>query len=177
MGNFLYLNDKEKRIFTSIIFLICRLRLVKATDIIKIAALLEDDSFRGVFTISDFTASYYNTMSGKEHRDLIVTCSEPITSNLLTFYLRKDSYLQENINKYILNCASNGLLTKWTNEYIDKRYINVPQLKIPQVMTLDQVLGIFYICFCLHAIALIVFLLELFSPKFKCFRKFFNVIE
>lgn len=153
---------------------IFRLKSSKDFDSYETFSYLREDSFRGVFVISDITAAYYNTMLIRSRKNIIQLSKEKITTVLLAFYLKKHSYLASTIDEYFMRLASNGLLTKWTNDYRDQKFMNCRADKAPQILTLDHVYGIFIICFGLYAISAIVLLLEILSRRINFIRRMFG---
>lgn len=153
---------------------IFRLKSSSDYDSYETISHLGEDSFRGVFVISDLTAAYYNTMLIRSRQNIILLSKDKITTVLLAFYLKKHSYLASRIDEYFMRLASNGLLTKWTNDYRDQKFLNFRADKAPQILTLDHVCGIFIICFGLYVISAIVLLLEILSRRINFIRRMFG---
>lgn len=138
---------------------------------------LKDISFRGVIIIRDISALYHNTILNRDSNNFISISKEKISTTLLVFYLRKHSCLTAAFNKHLLKMISSGLIGRSVKEYRDMKYLYVRRDKAPKVLLLDQVVGVFLLCFGLYAIALFVFLLEMVSIRIVIIRKCLDIVR
>lgn len=92
----------------------------------------------------------------------------------LVIFLHRQSCLTEEINRYILNFGSSGLLDKWMREFVDESYLTQKIVSSPKKLEFEQLLG----CFELLAIGFIIsgtaFVLEVLSNCFFKIRNRFN---
>lgn len=85
---------------------------------------------------------------------------EYITSSYVTIFMEEQSGLRENMNEAVLHFMENGLLSKWMSDYsfpVNKRK---KEEKIPQQLTLNQMIGVFIISGALYVVASSVFVFE-----------------
>lgn len=123
--------------------------------------LLKDPTLTAVYTVSQIRATYYNMLHRKDPDAAVVMAKQRLALFPIVFYLRKHSCLTEPINVQLTNIASSGLMKYWMNQYNDAKYTRIRNVRIPQILTLQQIQGIFYIYAVLHAVALVTFVIEI----------------
>lgn len=131
--------------------------------------MLYNENFPGVFVTSETMVGYFNMQNYQ--RGIVDSSKEKIFSLPFAMYLKKHSCLTSTIDGHVQRLASNGFLAHWWKKYQDTRFLKNRLTKTPQILTMDQIQGIHYICFYLHIISIIIFLLELCSIKCKVLRR------
>lgn len=127
------------------------------------------------YLATDFTFSYTNLLSGGHFKELAATAPDGIDTAFQSIYFAKQSSLAAPINWHIANLHSNGMFTRWRIEYSDP-YLYSRIRKMPQILTMDQAEGIFYVCGSLHALAVLIFALELLSLRLAIVARIFSRI-
>lgn len=128
---------------------------------------LKDPSFRGIYTVSEIKAGYYNKLQRHDTESYVSISKQRLMMVPIVFHLRKHSCLTAPINNRLEKLVNSGLMEHWVDEYRDAKYSTVRKIRTPQTLTMDQIKGIFYICAALHATALIVFVVEFLAHKFS----------
>lgn len=62
---------------------------------------------------------------------------------------------------HVLNLASNGLTKHWGDKYRDEKYKKIQRHRVPEKLTLPQLIGIFYVCAVLYSLSFLVFVVEI----------------
>lgn len=95
----------------------------------------------------------------------VIVSKQRIAMFPIVLYLRKHSCLTEPINDRLRRIINGGLMEHWINKYRDVKYTRIRTIRTPQILTMEQIQGIFYICAVLHAIALVTFIIEVVIQK------------
>lgn len=138
--------------------------------------ILLNSEFNGAVLTTDVGISYYNmqhfTTTG-------VVSSTKDRMFLLPFciFFRKHSCLTEPITNQINRYTNSGLLEHWTSKYFQTRFVKVKAEEFenqqPQRLNIKQLLGGFIISSILLVAAVVVFLFEIMSKKFRFLTKLF----
>lgn len=112
-----------------------------------------------VYTTTDISIGYFNMLSKGTLSDIVPVSKQQIITAFLTLIMRKNSCLTPSFDSLIDKVVTHGFIRKWINE------IRMPlsmqkKKKLPQILTLNQVQGIFYICGVLYVVATVVFIWE-----------------
>lgn len=95
----------------------------------------------------------------------------------LVIFMHRLSCLTEEINRYILNFGSNGLLNKWMEEFVDNSYLKEKIVILPKRLEFNQLLGSFEVLGIGLTLSAITFVLEVFSNCFLRLKKAINWIN
>ncbi|CRK90109.1 CLUMA_CG003827, isoform A [Clunio marinus] len=118
-----------------------------------------DASFKAAHALSYLELIYKNqqNMSGLQ----LHICKEFLTSNIpVVVYTRKKFYLLNALNKKLDILKAAGLTEYWNFQPINKRLLTLKEIELPKVLTLNHMLGSFYILFLGILISFAVFMLE-----------------
>lgn len=112
--------------------------------------------------------SYFNSKSIK-HGNYIQMMENRFCFMPLTIYFRKNSFLSPLIGDTILDLTTNGLMGKWTKNYLRSNLLRPQNIKKifqePRKLTFIQIQGAVIICGCLHLIAICIFVCEIIFKK------------
>lgn len=117
------------------------------------------------YTTTQIMIDYYHNLGRGQLDKMIPIAEEHIPMTMLTIYLEEQSALREKIEVIIPRFIAHGMQTKWMRDYGIMVEMHSKRDKIPQQLTLNQVLGVFIISGGLYILALIVFVTELFSKR------------
>ena len=135
---------------------------------------LQNPHFKGAMpTTLDFVLDY-----NKHHmKNFTEVLKEYLFVQRYCIYFRKNSYLVHRVNEIIGSLQTNGIISRWERQSIDKRYLNRPSVpKRPKTLNLDQVMGGICIYFIGLGISLLIFLLELVSLKITSLKNMYEWI-
>lgn len=110
---------------------------------------------RAVYVTGKETQSYYNKFA-TEH---IPLSKDRLWTAYLHFFMPKTSCFRSPFNGILRKFVQHGLVQKWINDYAatGSKMNNRDQ----QILKLEHIQGIFYICFGIYFVAFVVFLMEL----------------
>jgi hypothetical protein len=111
---------------------------------------------------------YLNKINAKNFTYRV--CNDKLFTINNGILFQKNSYLIDAFDLAISHLQSNGLLNYWIKKYIDSNYYNVKDAKdarMPEKLTLSQLLGSFQMWFCGMIIASIAFMLEIIYFKIQ----------
>lgn len=123
----------------------------------------KDAYINTVYTTNDYSIAYYNHISRGLLNDMVPVSNKKIFTLSTTAYSAKHSCLLRFANEYIEQLLAHGLVAKWSNDHSSLKQGKTTHERAPEVLTLNQILGIFYICMGLYAMAIVIFAMELFS--------------
>lgn len=123
-----------------------------------------------VYTTTDPVIAYYNKISHGELNKMVPVSNKKVLMVMATMYFRKHSCLVPTMNEHVGRFLAHGFVSKWLHDNGFKLRKSKNERE-PQILTLDQVLGLFYICIGLYIISILLFIGELIA--FKC-GKYFN---
>lgn len=106
---------------------------------------------------------YYNQISSKISR--FVICKEVFMTIPIVLYAVKDFYLLDSLNDKIKMLKASGLIDKWHYHNIKKNFIKTDTTKIPEVLTVQNLMGCFQLLFFGCIFGQVVFTLECFLKK------------
>lgn len=95
----------------------------------------------------------------------------------LVIFMHRQSCLTEEINRYILDFGSNGLLDLWMHEFIDRSYLKERVVTAPKNLEIVQLLGSFELLAMGLSLSLIAFLLEVLSNHNYRLRKVLSYVN
>ena len=83
----------------------------------------------------------------------------------------------DSTNQVIQDLQTNGIMSKWEKESINKKYLKAPEpTKEPRRLDLGQLMGGLIMFVVGWAVGILFFILEIISLKVKIVRKFINFI-
>lgn len=136
-------------------------------------------SFRGVVFDYLIRTLYFNEMNYKNFTYNI--CKQRFLPSFIVFYMRKNFYLAEDLNKHIGSMKSSGLIVHYVSKYLGKTKSKAKNTQIaPSPMTLNQLEGVFQIWVYCSAFTLLVFACEFictFLQNKMCLRTYPIEIE
>lgn len=130
---------------------------------------LRDVAFHGIYTVSHIKANYYNMLHRNNSEARVTVTKQRLAMLPIVLYLRKHSCLTAPIDVYLQRILRSGLMEHWMNMYRDFEYTRFRMARTPQILTMAQIQGIFYICAGLYALALLVLAWEIAFAKFQFF--------
>lgn len=127
------------------------------------------DWYKAVFITSDVAKGYYNKMSMDSFIESIPLSKQKLWTAYLTIHMQKTSCFRKPFSDLITKFHQHGLVRKWVLDYTVTNYkLND---KRPQVLRLEHIQGIFYMCFGLYVVACLIFLCEVYWQHFQMYRK------
>lgn len=144
-------------------FFVFRLMLFKG-DMGKLPAF-RSELTNAVYVTSDISMAYFNKLSRGRQNDLVPLSKEKLWTAYLTIFLHKQSCLTASFNPAIEKFTEHGFFTKWTKDYTVAN--GMRNIDAPQILMLHQIQGIFHLCAGLYILAIIVFLVEIISVKWR----------
>ena len=100
-----------------------------------------------------------------------------VNEQQIGFYFVKHSYLVDRFNEYILTFQQAGLLLKWKEWYNFEYFVtttkSVTAYDKVLLINLEHLLGFFTVMLLLHALAAVLFGLEMLSKRLKWLQRFF----
>lgn len=93
-------------------------------------------------------------------------CKESMFTTPIVIYSVKNFQLLDAFNENLEVFHTAGLIPFWRSQYLDDKLLNVKKAKHPKVLTLQHLIGCFYILFFGLFISLICFLFEMFLISF-----------
>lgn len=126
-------------------------------------------------TVMDFVTYYVATEM--DYRNALQILPINVNVQQIVFYFAKHSYLNQRINEYILRFQEAGFLEMWrdwTNyDYRVTRRDGDASIYDQELMVnLKQLNGFFFVIIFLHLIAIVVFVLEMLSTRYKWLNEF-----
>lgn len=135
--------------------------------------LLHDQNIDGVALSQDLSQRAFN-LQNSPHRRLAFTKDRLFMYSPI-FLLRKKSMLTGIFDEQIVTLQETGLIEFWTEKYIDHRSINKKHRE-PSTLRIENIAAAFEICAAMHLISFIVFILEIFSMKYRCVKCFLDYL-
>lgn len=126
----------------------------------------KDSSFKGAFGRSLTRTLYANQKSPESERNII--CNDVVSTIPVVILLQKDSHLLDAFHEKIEILNAAGLIEFWKYRHEEHRESE----KQPELLTIEQLLGCFYIWIFGNSVSLLVFFYEMLK-KFKQTRKMF----
>lgn len=116
------------------------------------------------------TARYFNKLCGES---IFKPMKNPIAYSSITFYCRKHHFITSKLNEVLQNLISTGHIEFWnkpfrTMQFMDEEKRNGKRL--PDVLSLQHLKGIFVVAGVLHLIAIFVFTVESMSERVPFLR-------
>uniref|UniRef100_A0A3F2ZEM3 Putative ionotropic receptor ligand binding domain-containing protein n=1 Tax=Phlebotomus papatasi TaxID=29031 RepID=A0A3F2ZEM3_PHLPP len=133
--------------------------------------------FKAAVVTPALIAAYMNEKHIKDNIRYRIS-KERIIQLYICIYMRKYSYLKEPFDKELWKYMESGLIHRWSSIYYNYKFLKEPPVrKIPKPLCLDQLTGIFMAFVILIGFSFFIFLLEVFSQKSGCVRKFCNFVN
>lgn len=133
-----------------------------------IVPLLLNSKNKYALLASEDHVAYWNKQGYP--RIFFEVCEQKATPINLCMYLPKTSCLTAEINKYIFDFNSNGLMQIWKHIYIDKSYLQKKILNTePKTLTMEQLVGAYYLFFNGLIAATLCFFVEILIKILKRF--------
>lgn len=112
------------------------------------------------------------------HRSVIRELPIDIKEQKIGFYLPKHSFLIDCFNDYVLRLHASGLLEMWklwtNSEYkVSEKTVSASGYNEALMINLQQIGNFFIFILICHIISIVLFVLEMLSPKCKWLQKFF----
>ncbi|XP_059619128.1 uncharacterized protein LOC132263401 [Phlebotomus argentipes] len=149
----------------------------ESRDIERLRIKTLDRSFKGAMIGTEFALSYLNQkffLKGiKYHSVRHETILYPVS-----MVMQKYSHLVQAFDTELWKFKENGLVSKWTSEFYDSKFVKPqPDQGLQKPLIFRQLHGIFLIYIVMIGFSFLVFLLELFSGRFTLLRRFFNFLN
>jgi hypothetical protein len=119
-----------------------------------------DENFKAGYEQSLLRALYFNQLNPP-----IYICKEVFMTIPEVFYVKKDYFLLDELNRKIEMLKASGLIEFWSFHNINKEMMNVQETKFPKVLKLRQFKGSFNILLIGLGISFVVFVYE--NVKFR----------
>lgn len=148
------------------------MRIIGRSEIAGVRENILDAEFKGALLSSEEHVAFSNK-AGFPDKFFHHTNEVFFVFNLVIF-LHRQSCLTEEINRYILNFGSNGLLDKWMREFVDDSYLNERIVSTPKKLEFEQLLGSFELLAIGLALSGIVFVFEVLSKFSSRLRTLIN---
>lgn len=145
-------------------FLYFRAVLIDATQKVNFFETFDRDD---VPNLAIFTTSAQVAYYRKFHKNSKVNVArESIFINPISIYLRKNSYLTHTMDEEIMVYLSSGLIKNWVSYFADETYIRYKRMQMePSTLKVNQINGIYELCFAVFLIGFTVFICEVLSQR------------
>lgn len=124
-----------------------------------------ENSDTAIMSISQIV-DYYNLLHFPKTQ--VLKTKQYVQSMPFCMYFRKHSSLEKPFNQQINLYSSSGLIVTWAEQFKKPSYKS--ERMEPKALSLDQIIGLLIICFCLIAASVIMFIFELMSNNHETVR-------
>lgn len=145
-----------------------RASLMDYVDFNKELKKIKQPNFEGVFLTTKAHLAYRNF---KTHPYYLDYAPEPLFSLNIVIYLQKDSCLKRTFDDLLVHLISSGLINKWASKWINQEYLDEPETKKLEKLSLQQLEGAFQLLISGLTMALIAFIVEICMSKFTNLKK------
>lgn len=141
--------------------------IIKLDQVEHYSLMTLDENFKGVVFQYITVALYRNQRNFKEFT--LKICSEPLMTNHLIFYFRKDFYLIDEVNDRIGIMKSSGIVEYFISKYADKKFsqVNTENSAGPSKLELHHFEGVIQMWTFGLTISFVSFLIELLMARLK----------
>ena len=156
-------------------FYIFRAIIISSSEFRSYSEKLLDPFFKGAMAFTlDFIIDGNKQTYGNH---TIEICRELLFTHQYGIYFRKNSYLVAPANQVIRSLQTNGLMSEWEKQSMDKKYLKAPEAAIgPKKLDLDQLLGGIIVFVLGLIVGVFIFILEIISIKIKFIKKIIHFI-
>lgn len=134
--------------------------IIKLDQVEHYSLMTLDDNFKGV-VFQYITAALYRNQRNFKNFTLKI-CTEPLMTNHLIFYFRKDFYLIDEVNERIGIMKSSGIVEYFISKYADKKFKQVSSDSTgPSKLELHHFIGVYQMWSFGLALSFLTFLVEL----------------
>lgn len=169
-NNFSFYMNQAARIYVS-----------QIPEVLARTKIIENNAYRlyvkEMINDPDYKGAFLTTVSHMAYRNFKVFphsfyeyTPKPIYTISIVIYMNHGSCLEDPLNNLIIQFLSCGLMSKWTSEFIDFKYLKKPVNDSPKVLSLVQMEGVFNLFLVGHLVSLVVFCGEIFI-KCSCLGK------
>lgn len=144
--------------------------------------MFEKNSGGDVAYIHERTKRYFNHINARAFHDVqrrLDYTKDRVFVIPLIFYFEKNSRLRARFNHCMSYYNQAGLINYWTKQFTEKDKKLTGKFepkKIPQ-LKLQNITALLAICGCIYALSIVVFLLELFTHRFKTLKRCIDFIS
>ena len=126
---------------------------------------LRRKQIRGAIFATETAVSYFNLRSFRG--GLVRTTKDRLYLAPMVIYLHQQLplYYLNRVNTEITLYREHGLIDHWFSKYKDRRFMNVAEDKTPKAIQIHSFYGILIVCLTLLMMSVVVFVLELLSPR------------
>lgn len=125
---------------------------------------------QAVYVTSEIAKYYFNRFTRDNFIERIPLSKDRLWTAYINFYMPKTSCLERPFSDIIRKLIKHGLVRKYIMDYTDTTGSR-PSERDQQILTLEHIQGIFYICFGLYSVAFIIFLFEVLIGRFQCLEQ------
>lgn len=141
-----------------------RIKVIKSAELEKYMKMTLDANFDGIVFNYMTQVLYLDGLYYREYNYLIAR--EVFVTNQFVFYFQQNHFLVNNVDRNIELFRQSGLIDKWTNKYVDKRFLQrVEEEKSPQPLSFLHLSAVFHVMLIGHGFSFLVFMIELVSSK------------
>lgn len=127
--------------------------------------LTESEWYHAVYVTSDIAKGYYNKVSKGGFVERISISKEKLWTSYLSLYMSKTSCFNRPFNDIISIFIQHGFMQKWVLEYMVNH--STGKDNHSQILKLEHIEGIFYMCIGFYCVAFITFMCELWLGRFN----------
>lgn len=135
-----------------------------AETMIQSKKIFFNSSYKGTVGQSLARLIYYFAISGSNLRRQV--CKEIVYKAPIVIYTRKNFYLLDEINEKIGLFQSAGLILFWHSQYVDLQF-QLKETNPPKVLTVDHLIGCFYVLLVGCALSIICLILEILTFLYR----------
>lgn len=152
-------------------FIVCNENALNCTGKMFEGKVLGDVAF-----VHELTKKYFNNLNVPHHR--LEYTKDRVYMISPIFYFEKNSKLRNPFNRHIRLYDQSGLISYWVRQFTDDKKIEQKyKQKIIPKLKFRNITGVLEICGGLYLFSVIVFILEIYSRRFKfvqCIIDFFT---
>lgn len=152
--------------FSNLEFIFCRRKIIRNEKNLIFSRPLDEGVKAAAFMTSLTDVIHRNKQTYREF--VLNICKEQLMTVNIVMYFPKNSYLREAFNKKLSELSTAGIVQYWINKHADPRFLNMKITQNgPRKMRIEQLSGVINLWLIGCAIALLVFLIEIFSATIK----------
>lgn len=129
-----------------------------------------DEWHHSVYVTSEIAKAYFNRFVRDNFNERIPLSKHRLWLSYIHFFMPKSSCLEKPFSDLIIKLNKHGLIDKWIMDYTAIAGFKLIERE-QQILTLDHIQGIFYMCFGLYFLAFIIFLFEMGMSLFHCCKR------
>ncbi len=150
---------------------------IKARNYYKMLNRTRNSNFQGAVLSIDIDLAYLNMLSTPYFKYL--TCQEIFSTTNIAFHYHEKSYMTARIDSLLSQMSASGFIKFSFDSYIDRKYLEYDDFDDddPKQFSNVDFSGTYQVCGLLIFLAVIVFIIELLTVKFKKLQRVLDYLN